>query len=89
MRELRRQLLAAWGKGMTVTEILAFERQWWAHPGAREQAIRDTFGLSVTAYAQRLNRVIDDPRSLEVDALTVRRLQRIRDRRAIALTTRR
>lgn len=66
---------------MTAAEVLAFERQWWAHPGAREQAIRDTFGLSITAYAQRLNHILDDPTSLEVDALTVRRLQRIRDRR--------
>lgn len=70
---------------MNAAEVLAFERQWWAHPGAREQAIRDTFGLSVTAYAQRLNRVLDDPTSLQVDALTVRRLQRIRDRRAAAI----
>lgn len=63
-------------------EILAFERQWWTRPGAREQAILDTFGLSVTAYSQRLNRVLDDPRALELDPLTVNRLRRIRARRA-------
>jgi hypothetical protein len=71
---------------MNAADILAFERQWWAHRGSREQAIRDIFGLSVTAYAQRLNRVLDDPASLQIDALTVRRLQRIRDRRAAAIS---
>ncbi len=36
-------------------EVLAFERQWWKYAGAKEQAIRDRFGLSATRYYQLLN----------------------------------
>jgi hypothetical protein len=58
--------------------ILAFERQWWRHAGAKEQAIRDTFGLSPTRYYQLLNRLLDDPLALERDPVLVRRLRRLR-----------
>jgi len=62
--------------------ILAFERQWWRHAGAKEQAIRDTFGLSPTRYYQLLNRLLDDPLALERDPVLVRRLRRLRAARA-------
>ena len=42
-------------------EILAFEARWWKHAGAKEQAIRDTFGLSSTRYYQLLNALLDKP----------------------------
>lgn len=58
--------------------ILAFERQWWRRPGAKEQAIRDTFGLSVTRYYQLLNRLLDEPAALVADPLLVNRLRRLR-----------
>ncbi len=58
--------------------MLAFERQHWQFAGAKERAIQDEFGLSATSYYQRLNRIINDPASLEIDPVTVRRLQRIR-----------
>lgn len=58
--------------------ILAFERRWWRRPGAKEQAIRDTFGLSVTRYYQLLNRLLDEPAALISDPLLVTRLRRIR-----------
>ncbi len=32
--------------------ILAFERQWWRYPGAKEQAIREVFSISATRYYQ-------------------------------------
>jgi hypothetical protein len=32
-----------------------FERKWWKHAGSKEQAVRDTFGLSATRYYQLLN----------------------------------
>src|SRR5688572_22336493 len=53
--------------------ILAFEKQWWKHAGAKEQAIRDTFGLSATRYYQVLNALLDDPAALAHDATTVGR----------------
>ena len=59
-------------------QILAFERQWWRQSGAKEQAIRDTFGLSATRYYQLLNALLDDPRALEHDSVVVNRLRRLR-----------
>lgn len=59
-------------------EILAFERHWWRHAGAKEQAIRDTFGLSATRYYQLLNRLLDQPAALAHDPVLVGRLRRIR-----------
>lgn len=59
-------------------DVLAFERQWWRHAGAKEAAIKDRFGLSATRYYQVLNGVIDRPEALEVDPLLVRRLRRMR-----------
>jgi len=41
--------------------ILAFERNWWRQPGAKEQAIRDMLGMSATRYYQVLNELIDRP----------------------------
>lgn len=62
-------------------KILAFERQWWKHAGAKEQAIRETFEMSATRYYQLLNIVIDRPESLEHDPMLVKRLRRIRAQR--------
>lgn len=63
-------------------QILAFERQWWRHAGAKEQAIRETFGISSTRYYQLLNKLLDDPRAVEFDAPLVNRLRRLRVSRA-------
>ena len=46
-------------------QILAFESKWWKHAGSKEQAIRDTFGLSSTRYYQLLNGLLDNPAALE------------------------
>jgi Protein of unknown function (DUF3263) len=62
-------------------QILDFERQWWRQPGAKEQAIRDTFGVSTTRYYQLLNALLDDPRALEHDPVVVQRLRRLRTSR--------
>jgi hypothetical protein len=59
-------------------EILAFERQWWSHAGAKDQAIRETFGLSATRYYQLLNSLIERREALEVDPMLVKRLRRLR-----------
>lgn len=63
-------------------EILAFERRWWRHPGAKEQAIRDRFQLSSTRYYQTLNALLDDPRALAQDPTLVGRLRRLRASRS-------
>ena len=62
-------------------KILDFERQWWRQAGAKEQAIRDTFGVSTTRYYQLLNALLDDQRALEHDPVVVQRLRRLRTSR--------
>jgi hypothetical protein len=68
------------GDGLTERErqVLAFERQWWRRPGAKEQAIRDLFGLSPTRYYQLLNNLLDSPAALEYEPVLVKRLRRLR-----------
>jgi hypothetical protein len=58
--------------------VLAFERQWWRFAGAKDTAIRETFGMSATRYYQVLNALIDRPEALVADPLLVRRLRRMR-----------
>ncbi|KXK60684.1 hypothetical protein AWW66_17550 [Micromonospora rosaria] len=72
------------GSGLTERErgILAFEQQWWRHAGAKEQAIRDTFGLSATRYYQLLNALLDNPAALAAEPLLIGRLRRLRSSRA-------
>jgi hypothetical protein len=62
--------------------ILAFERQRWRYAGAKETAIRDTFGVSATRYYQRLGQLIDNPAALAYDPTLVNRLRRLREERA-------
>jgi len=62
----------------TDKQILDFERQWWKYAGAKEAAVRDRFGLSMTKYYQRLNVIIDFPEADAYDALLARRLRRLR-----------
>lgn len=70
--------------GLTEREraILAFEQQWWRHAGAKEQAVRDTFGISSTRYYQLLNGLLDNPAALAVDPVLISRLRRLRSSRA-------
>lgn len=70
-------------------EILSFERQWWKYAGAKEQAIRELFGMSSTRYYQRLNALLDDPEALAYDPMLVKRLRRMRTSRQRARSARR
>jgi len=66
-------------------EILEFERQWWKYSGAKEQAIRELFGMSATRYYQVLNALVDHPAALSFDPMLIKRLQRMRSARAPTL----
>ena len=70
--------------GLTEREraILAFEQQWWRHAGAKEQAVRDTFGISSTRYYQLLNGLLDNPAALAAEPVLIGRLRRLRSSRA-------
>ena len=76
--------------GLTTRDeaVLAFERLWWSHPGAKEQAIRAEFGLSAARYYQVLGALLDSPLALAHDPMLVKRLQRMRDARALARSRR-
>ncbi len=64
--------------------VLGFERQWWRHVGAKEEAIRDTFNLSAARYYQLLGALVDSPLALAFDPMLVNRLQRMRAARSEA-----
>lgn len=61
--------------------VLAVERRSWPGPGPKERAIRERLGISPTRYYQLLNALLDDPRALAHDPVTVNRLRRVRDAR--------
>lgn len=63
------------------TMMLDLERSWWKFAGAKEATIREQFDMSATRYYAVLNRLIDRPEAMAYDALTVKRLQRLRDQR--------
>jgi hypothetical protein len=70
-------------------ECLAFERQWWKYAGAKEQAVRELFGLSITRYYQVLNALIDRPEAFAHDPMLVKRLRRMRQSRQRSRSARR
>jgi hypothetical protein len=62
-------------------EILAFEEDWVAHAGAKDEAVRERFDLTPTGYHQLLNRLIDLPAAEAHAPRLVRRLRRRRSAR--------
>lgn len=68
--------------------ILDFERHWWKHAGAKEDAIRSEFSLSSARYYQVLGALIDRREALVYDPMLVKRLQRMRDARSAARAAR-
>ncbi|MFI8088331.1 DUF3263 domain-containing protein [Streptomyces sp. NPDC086080] len=62
-------------------DILALERRGFAGPGVKERAIREELGLAPVRYYQLLNALLDDPRALAHDPVTVNRLRRVRESR--------
>lgn len=69
---------------MTLTDqqraILDFETTatWWRTAGAKENQIRERFGITSTRYYQLLNRALDDPDAVAYAPTTVARLRRAR-----------
>ncbi|MFH8289324.1 DUF3263 domain-containing protein [Streptomyces sp. NPDC018059] len=71
--------------GQTLSErdraVLALERRDWPGPGAKERAVREELGMVPVRYYQLLNALLDDPRALAHDPITVNRLRRVRQSR--------
>ncbi|MEU1511877.1 DUF3263 domain-containing protein [Streptomyces sp. NPDC005811] len=61
--------------------VLALERRTFPGPGAKERAVREELDLSPVRYYQLLNALLDDPRALAHDPVTVNRLRRVRETR--------
>jgi hypothetical protein len=69
------------GLGARERGVLALERRGFPGPGAKERAIREELDLSPVRYYQLLNALLDDPRALAHDPVTVNRLRRVREAR--------
>lgn len=69
--------------------ILDFEKSWWRYAGAKETAVREQFGMTFPRYFQALNAIIELPEAMAHDPFTVRRLLRLRDKRADARSAQR
>lgn len=63
--------------------MLAFEKQWWKYPGAKDQAIRELFELSSTRYYQVLNELIEKREAMQAEPLLVMRLRRLRAAKSV------
>lgn len=63
--------------------ILDFEADAPRSLGAKEEAIRRRLGMSPVRYYQRLNVLLDSAEALAARPQLVRRLQRVRDARAL------
>lgn len=61
--------------------VLDFEKVHWQYSGAKEQAIRERFGISATNYFQLLNALLDRQEALAAEPVLVNRLRRERDAR--------
>ena len=69
------------GLGRRERDILALERRGFSSPGLKERAIREELDLAPVRYYQLLNALLDDPRALAHDPVTVNRLRRVREAR--------
>ena len=70
-------------------DVLAFERSWWSHAGAKDDAVMERFGVSAADYYRALAQIIDHPEATVHDPLLVRRLRRQRVTRRMARSARR
>lgn len=66
--------------------VLRFADGWWRNAAAKEQAIRERFGLTPVRFYQQLARVIELPAAAAAEPLLVARLKRIRDARRTGLS---
>lgn len=58
-------------------DLLAFEKLEWKHRGAKDDAIRKTFGLSPWQYSQRLLALCEQPAALAAEPVLVNRVRRL------------
>lgn len=61
--------------------LLDFADKHWRYAGNQADAIMAQFGISVTRYWQRVNRLLDTEEALAYNPVLVNRLRRLRERR--------
>jgi len=64
--------------------MLDLEGELFKYLGAKEATVRQRFGLSLVQFNARVLWLIEQPAALAYAPATVRRLQRLRDRRLAA-----
>ena len=69
--------------------MLDFENQYWRYTGAKERAIRESFGISATQYYLRLAELIERPEAMAARPIVVKKLLAQRDSRSRARRMRR
>jgi hypothetical protein len=56
--------------------ILDFERQWWRHAGAKDEEVRQLWGMTAAEYDSCLLSIAVRPEAMTYDPVTVRRIRR-------------
>ena len=68
---------------LTVEDValLGFEKRFENRQpdGSKQTAMWTQLGLTPTSYAQRLNRLLDNPAALAAEPVLINRLRRVRD----------
>ncbi|MGC5249647.1 DUF3263 domain-containing protein [Gordonia sp. DT219] len=62
--------------------LIDFAANRWNHAGLQADAVQRRFGLSLTRYWQRVNRLLDTEEALAYNPVVVNRLRRIRSTRS-------
>ncbi|QDF17136.1 DUF3263 domain-containing protein [Gordonia rubripertincta] len=60
--------------------LLDFAAQRWNYAGNQADGIRAEFGISVTRFWQKVNRILDTEEALAHNPVAVNRLRRLRSR---------
>ena len=64
-------------QGLSVEEVLEFERNWWKYASDKDTAVEERFTITAAAYQQRLEEVAASDEAWEKDRILVKRIRRI------------
>ena len=67
--------------------VIDFAKRQYRYPGKQEEDMLQTFGYRGTTFFRKLNDLLDHPKALEYDPVTINRYRRIRESRMAARRT--